>query len=77
MKKVQINLLDVKKQQMEFCYNKFIELESILNHMDSLINSEEYTKIYKLAFSYLDRYIDLYKEGFTDFNYTVKGNKGV
>lgn len=66
---VHIPLFDIRRQQMKFYYSKFIELECILSHMDSMVNSEEYMKVYRLAFSYLDKYIDLYKKGHTDFKF--------
>ena len=64
-----IPIFDIKQQQMEFYYNKFIELEKILQHMDSFLNSVEYEQIYKLAFSYLNKYIELYRKGYSDFKY--------
>ena len=64
-----IPLFDINRQKMEFYYNKFIELEKILQHMDSFLNSVEYEQIYKLAFSYLNQYIELYRKGYSDFKY--------
>lgn len=70
---VHIPIFDIEQQKMQFYFSKFIELEEVLQHMDSFLNSNEYEKIYKLAFSYLDKYIDLYKKGYSDFKYIVKG----
>ena len=59
-------IFDIKRQQMTFYWNKFIEIKKMQNFC---INGPEYSKLNHLAWLYFDKYMDLLNNGYTDFKY--------
>lgn len=65
-KKEITSILDIKRQQMIFYWNKFVEIKKMQN---LCINGSEYSKLNRLAWIYFDKYMDLLNHGYTDFKY--------
>ena len=65
-KKITTPILDIKRQQMTFYWNKFIEVKKMC---DCCMNAEEYIKLNKLAWLFFDKYVDLLNKGYTEFKY--------
>lgn len=61
----------IKRKLMNYYWRRFIKLVEISYHYDK--NSEEYSKINKLAWTAFDRWSSLFLTGFTeDENETTK-----
>ena len=56
--------MEIKRKQMNYYWRRFTELVEISYHYDE--NSEEYSKINKLAWAAFDRWSSLFLTGYTE-----------
>lgn len=73
--KVHVDFIEINRQKMTFYWDKFIILFNICENIDK--NSEEYTKLNRLAWDFMGRYIELLLQGYTDFKYNNNTKKGL
>lgn len=58
--------MEIKRKQMNYYWRRFTYLVELSYHYDKIVNSEEYSKINKLAWTAFDRWSSLFIKGYTE-----------